>query len=296
MNTYSPRYYSQFKCIADRCKKSCCIGWEIDIDGITLEKYRSLDDVISTVDMTEVPYMRLCSDGRCPHLDASGLCRIINNYGEEYLSDICREHPRFYNYTSSGRYMGLGIVCEEAARIVLSSDDYDELLVYSNDSDEENKSLSDNTPLIKSLYSILSSRSVPYSERLESLYGEVGISPDINTDDYWRDVFSECELMDSSHKDLFSAYSSVIPEREEFECELERFLAYLIYRHVASASDDEKLASLGFAFTLERLLSSVIRKEKPNSRERVIELASDISLELEYSEDNTDSIKFEFEI
>ena len=27
-----PTFYRDFKCIANRCTDSCCIGWEIDID------------------------------------------------------------------------------------------------------------------------------------------------------------------------------------------------------------------------------------------------------------------------
>ena len=37
-----PNYYKKFKCIADKCKHSCCIGWEIDIDAETYEKYKSI--------------------------------------------------------------------------------------------------------------------------------------------------------------------------------------------------------------------------------------------------------------
>ena len=36
MDVY-PNYYDKFKCIANRCKHSCCIGWEIDIDEDTME-------------------------------------------------------------------------------------------------------------------------------------------------------------------------------------------------------------------------------------------------------------------
>ena len=39
---FAPEYYNEFKCIADRCTHSCCIGWEIDVDGDTVEKYESL--------------------------------------------------------------------------------------------------------------------------------------------------------------------------------------------------------------------------------------------------------------
>ena len=32
MKEYIPDYYKDFQCIADKCKDSCCIGWEIMID------------------------------------------------------------------------------------------------------------------------------------------------------------------------------------------------------------------------------------------------------------------------
>ena len=42
MITVYPSYYKDFTCIAGDCRHSCCIGWEIDIDDETLEKYRSI--------------------------------------------------------------------------------------------------------------------------------------------------------------------------------------------------------------------------------------------------------------
>ena len=45
MKIIAPNYYSQFKCIADKCNHSCCIGWEIDIDNETLEKYNKINNV-----------------------------------------------------------------------------------------------------------------------------------------------------------------------------------------------------------------------------------------------------------
>ena len=30
MTVTVPSYYKDFKCIADKCRHSCCIGWEID--------------------------------------------------------------------------------------------------------------------------------------------------------------------------------------------------------------------------------------------------------------------------
>jgi lysine-N-methylase len=36
MKLRAPKYYLDFACIADRCKHSCCIGWEIDVDADTM--------------------------------------------------------------------------------------------------------------------------------------------------------------------------------------------------------------------------------------------------------------------
>lgn len=44
MKLYAPEYYKNFKCIADKCEHSCCIGWEIDIDEETLKKYENLEN------------------------------------------------------------------------------------------------------------------------------------------------------------------------------------------------------------------------------------------------------------
>ena len=35
-----PKYYKNFKCIADKCKDSCCIGWEMPIDEMSVSLYK----------------------------------------------------------------------------------------------------------------------------------------------------------------------------------------------------------------------------------------------------------------
>ena len=42
MKLVVPNYFKEFKCIADKCKDCCCIGWEIDIDENTAQYYKSL--------------------------------------------------------------------------------------------------------------------------------------------------------------------------------------------------------------------------------------------------------------
>ena len=43
MELIKPSYYDEFHCIASACRDSCCIGWEIDIDRESLERYKQVD-------------------------------------------------------------------------------------------------------------------------------------------------------------------------------------------------------------------------------------------------------------
>ena len=108
MKLFAPKYYRDFACIADKCRHSCCVGWEIDIDGETLPKYAALDcdyaeNIRASIEQGDVPHFRMEADGRCAHLDDRGLCRIISNIGDCALCEICREHPRFYHTSATRR-------------------------------------------------------------------------------------------------------------------------------------------------------------------------------------------------
>ena len=56
------------------------------------------------------------------------LCEMIIRHGENYLCDICKEHPRFYNGFDDHTEAGIGLVCEEACRLVLNHDGAFELI------------------------------------------------------------------------------------------------------------------------------------------------------------------------
>lgn len=126
MKILVPRYYKNFKCSADRCSDNCCIGWEICIDDATMEGYMSLEadkrkKILDTVDFDGGATFRLTSCERCANLDHRGLCKIISGLGEDYLCQICRDHPRYFNQTADGIEGGVGLACEEAARLILTS-------------------------------------------------------------------------------------------------------------------------------------------------------------------------------
>lgn len=125
MNIYVPEYYPEFRCIASRCRHTCCAGWEIDIDDESLARYDRLggefgDRVRRCVDRGDAPHFILTGDERCPLLNGDNLCELILHEGEGALCQICRDHPRFRNYFSGRVEMGLGLACEEAARLILT--------------------------------------------------------------------------------------------------------------------------------------------------------------------------------
>lgn len=119
--------YSEFTCKADKCKHSCCRGWEIDIDEDTLEYYKGLDselgcEIRQNIDWGEEPFFKLTPDERCPFLKDSGLCKIIEELGEDGLCDICRLHPRFFESVNDHNLAGVGLSCEKAAELLFEKD------------------------------------------------------------------------------------------------------------------------------------------------------------------------------
>ena len=294
MKLYAPKYYKNFKCIADKCEHSCCIGWEIGVDGEALEKYKSFnegygDAIKSSISYDGEPHFKLCADDRCPHLNEQGLCNIILNLGEGYLCDICREHPRFYNYTDVAE-VGLGMSCPEAARIILASHDYvsmEEIGEVSADGDE----IEFNGRIMRGkVYTTLNDSSLCYGERLAKIYGDYDILQ--GDDEVWLKKLADLEYLDDRHRDLFMNYSSLC-RPVGVDQYLERFLAYLIYRHCTEAFDAWDFAlRLSFCLFCERLAASLIVSEGASSLREVAEVASIISEELEYSEENTEALTY----
>ena len=178
MKLYAPHYYKNFKCIADRCRHSCCIGWEIDIDETSAARYATLTEgygeTVRASMEGEPPHFRLGADERCPHLAENGLCNIISELGEEFLCDICREHPRFYNYANGRCEVGLGMACEEACRLILTGD-----FTVEEIGETAEAPLYDCPTLEvrEEIYSVLKNASLPYREKLAKIYASAGISP-----------------------------------------------------------------------------------------------------------------------
>ena len=302
MDIYAPSYYKKFVCIADKCKNSCCIDWEIDIDSDTYEKYIAEGGRLSE-SITEADGCRCfeLKDGRCPHLTETGLCEIIMNYGESYLTEICREHPRFYNHVGCRIEAGLGLVCEEAARIILTDTES-----FSMEKIGEDESIRSECPDFAaqalrqrdSMIAAVLAEGMPLQEKIRILEREYRVSVGIHSMEEWLDILSELEILDGRWRDILISvgHAEKVNDTEHLSHAVERALVYFIYRHVPLAASPENLrARLGFALLGAEIINYVTSRSESADIDTLLYAARLYSSEIEYSEDNTAEIIFEFE-
>ncbi len=312
MKIYAPNYYTKFKCIADRCRHSCCIGWDVYIDEDTLDRYYSLEGTLgeqirnTLCEKDGGVCFEMCRDGRCPFLNKEGLCRIIINKGEGYLSEICSEHPRFYNFFSHRTEVGLGLSCEEAARIILGNADIPSLIPISDDgSDEDSASPADEIEIY-----ILQKRdeianilwgSDTLSEKIKKILLAADTKFPEKTYAEWAEILSHLERLDKDWDACLGELSKLgmttaeVYVPSELENAFVNLLFYFIYRHASASFDMEDFraricfALLGFYTVLGLCLAS-ISKNSICTFEKLLEFARMYSGEIEYSEENTEAL------
>ncbi len=300
---YAPPYYTAFRCIADRCRHSCCIDWEICIDETTYRKYRQMEHLSKTVKESEDgPCFALREDGRCPHLNADGLCQIILNHGEEYLSEICRNHPRFYNAVNNGSVeAGLGIVCEEACRLILEDETPFALNRIGNgDGGEADRDTDFHAlPHRDHIIAVIEEQD-SYQAAVAALKTEYALS-ERYTPDQWLDRFLALEMLDAEWETALQGVrgKSVRTSNGEFaqyQIYYKRLLTYFVYRHVGIADSMEELrARLAFAVLSTDMIRSLFEADPVQELDTLIDWARRYSAEIEYSEDNTAELIFAFE-
>lgn len=122
MTLHYPDIFCNFHCTGSSCSDNCCrMGWDIEIDENTLDYYRSLNTPLGKK-LCECIYEEdgahyMSQPNGCPFLNQQGLCSVQLECGEEHISDICREHPRFYEWFGDYKEAGVGLACEETARL-----------------------------------------------------------------------------------------------------------------------------------------------------------------------------------
>lgn len=296
MKYYAPVYYGDFKCIADKCKHNCCIGWEIDIDNDTYDYYTSVGGnmgkkLLDNIDVEgELKSFRLGDGERCPFLNETGLCEIIIELGEDKLCDICTDHPRFRNFYDDRVEIGVGLSCEAAARLIITYQDKAEIKELPGGDKEEN--ICDDEEYLlavrEELFKIFTDREKSIEERIAEIKKRYEIFEDDIFDELWTELFFEKleymgkEMPKKLKNRLIGPDFSSIPETA-----WEQLLVYFLYRQLPDALYDDMLHErIAFCILSLKIIRLMLSGEDSISLDTLIENARLFSCEIEYSEDN----------
>lgn len=299
-----PNYYKDFKCIADKCKHSCCVGWEIDVDDDTLNYYNSLDGdfalkIKNSISKDSEPHFILQDGKRCPHLDKNGLCSIITNLGEDALCDICFDHPRFRNFYFDTFEIGLGLCCEAAAELILTSDKKFELENFDLSKDFYTNEEMEILSLRSELFDIMKRRELSIELRHKKLLEKLNCKLPEKSMSEWCDFYMSLEILDENWKNhlqnlKISTLENIYEiENEKTKISFEQLTIYFIYRHFSSVpSISEAKKFLCFAILSTKIIMALYALD--SSEDSLLDFARMYSAEIEYSDENIEKICREF--
>lgn len=295
-----PNYYKDFQCIGGSCKHNCCIGWEIDIDPDTLAFYDTVPGEFggrlkACISHDGAPHFTLDAQERCPFLNQKNLCDIILTLGEEHICGICTDHPRFRNELPGRIETGLGLCCEEAARLILSQQS-PMFLEYSGNDDTEDEIIL----LRDRVIALLQDRTISIQERVNNMLQLCNGGLPAKPMNDWAELLLSLERLDDTWTQLLIKlrdYSSLADiagfdhDMSSRQTEYEQFIVYLIYRHLANSSNlldltaRANFAALGYQL-IHQLGAILWSEHQTFSFQDQIELVRLFSSEIEYSDEN----------
>lgn len=292
-----PNYYHKFRCIADKCKHNCCIGWEIDIDDDTMMLYENLNtplgEKIRANIEGSIPHFRLSDGDRCPMLLENGLCEIIAEYGEDAICDICYLHPRFKNFYSDFTETGLGLACEEVARIVLF--EKEKFSVKIPDDVKLIEKEKDFFAKRKEILDILTDRSICIYDRLSCLAEKFGQKFQFSQDEL-IEKYKSLEILDSAWLDEIDKINGIkfdggIFRIDEYQIVFEQLAVYFIFRHLSCGIEDGTFEKpVKFALISCYLIGALFECNMPITKEKMVDIVRMYSSEIEYALENTEGI------
>ena len=300
-----PEYYKDFKCISHRCKHNCCIGWEIDIDTDTFQFYKGVsgkfgDRLKQNIEYSDEPHFKLQTGDRCPFLNHNGLCDIITALGEEALCQICNDHPRFRNFYTSFTEIGLGLCCEEAARIILTYPKPFRLVVLDGEKTEICHKEKEFLKLRQEIFDIAEREDISALEKIEVISKSYEIQIPKKTNTEWLEFLKSLERLDPDWERYLSL--SVVGSEElgkvnlqDFEKYFSRLLVYFIYRHLGEGVYDGRIKErirfgLICTYLIRILTAAQITQNLNFGFEDFIEICRSFSAEIEYSNENIETI------
>ncbi len=322
-----PLYYKEFRCTASECSDNCCIGWEIDIDESAASFYSSVqgsfgDRLRKNIAKGECCSFILGENERCPFLNENNLCDIIINLGEDKLCHICTHHPRYYEWIGNVREGGIGLCCEEAARIILSHNQPFGFYECEIDDDSDCEESSPDEKLTGLIYSVrntiirhLENTDIPlekaiadvweYSCHVQELIDNGDYSlPSITSSDSIavpdiKKLLMTFTTLEVNNPRWFSYLEELIRHHKDnrfvtadTEPYLRKIAVYFVWRYLIKAVFDEEIISKIYLMAVSIFVTGYMlcRKATPLSLEDCALLFKDYSKEIEYSEDNLSAV------
>lgn len=309
----TPSYYKNFRCTADKCTDNCCIGWEIEIDSDTADYYKNVrgDFGKRLRENISDDNSFMLKNERCPFLNEKNLCDIIINCGEGRLCQICRDHPRFFEWYGTVKEGGIGLSCEEGARLILSSEavDYDEFEIDEEEEEVDGGLFSLLYDAREEIFCMLENEEKSFSENVSDILNFshklqfLIDNPHLTADDYTPDesaggenslndilnCFGEFEPIDENWtlqwKKLCTHNIENVENKPVCEAYERNIFRYFIWRYfLKGVFDGEILSKIKFA-----AVSVIVIKLMTDGSDDIgvwIEKSKLYSKQMEYSDEN----------
>ena len=299
MTEIYPAYYGAFRCTAGACRHNCCIGWEIDIDETSAARYTALpgemgEQVRAAMEPGEPPHFRLDGAGRCAMLREDNLCEIQRALGEGALCDICRDHPRYRVFLPGRTEIGLGLCCEEAARLLLAQTE--KVTLCGTVAEAPPRETVELLLFRQRLLDAAQDRRLSLGGRMKKILSLSGASLPRRTARAWAAFFASLEPLETEFPEVLSRLDGTVDfagyhaVSAAWETEYEQLLVYFLLRHLLADEGRGLPRRAAFAVLSTAMLyalGAAARTERGalSFAERV-ELARLWSANIEYSEEN----------
>ncbi len=307
MTEMYPAYYEAFRCTAGACRHNCCIGWEIDIDEKSTARYAALPGAFgerlrAAIEPGEPPHFRLDESGRCAMLRDDNLCELQRTLGESALCHICRDHPRYRVFLPGRTEIGLGLCCEEAARLLLAQTE--KVTLRGEVSKAPPRVTVELLLFRQKLLDAAQDRRLSLGGRMKKILALSGASLPRRTARAWAVFFASLEPLEPGWREALAKLAGPVDfagfhaVSAAWETEYEQLLVYFLLRHLLAGEGRGMAQRAAFAVLSTAMLyalGAAVRTESGAvSFAQRAELARLWSANVEYSEENMRSILDEF--
>ncbi len=310
-----PCYFDSFTCTADKCTDNCCIGWEICIDSETADFYKNVQGdfgkrLEENISHGDEPSFILKGE-RCPFLNKNNLCDIIKSLGEDALCQICRDHPRWFEWYGNEKEGGVGLSCEEAARLILSeenfADYYESEVDDYPDEDFDEDAYSFLLSVRERIFDILCDGDLSFKNKADTIL-DLCEEAEARLNDYEKSAFApfdyDSELVKAvailaktepidekwtkEYEKLRNTDLTLAPSADE-EKYLTRLFAYFVWRYFLTCVFDLKaVEKIRFAFFGVTVIYALYCLKQNKSFNALRDAAVLFSKQMEYSSENLD--------